>query len=80
MAQTVGAWIYGQNGADWNESGGLYWGFPTQQVVFIPLKPTIQLSGATMHSKIKVLGSTYATSPEFYTDKTVTTLETESNA
>lgn len=82
MANHVTAFIYGQNGGDWGNNGGIEMGFPTSNILFFPLQPAITLSGVETKTKIKVLGSetTYVFCPEFYTDKTVTDLVTESNA
>ena len=82
MAQQVTAYIYGQDGNDWGKANGLSLGFPTQSVLFFPLNPAVTLGSATTHTKIKVLnnGNNFLKCPEFYTDKTVATLITESNA
>lgn len=81
MANHVSAYIYGQDLNDWGNDGGIVIGFPTQSVIFIPLQPTITMSTATINSKIKVISTnnSYTESVEFYTDKTVADLITESN-
>ena len=79
MASQVSAFIYGQEGNFW--PGYQEWGFPTDNVVFIPLTPPVVRGSVTMKSKIKVIGNSndYSTAPEFYTDKTVAQLITDSN-
>lgn len=81
MATQVFASIYGQNGNDWGYSNGQGMGFPTIGTVFIPLDPIVTMATATMNSKIKVLDGVtpYASSTEFFTDKTVIDLVTDSN-
>lgn len=81
MANHVTAFIYGQNGGDWGNNGGVIMGFPSANVLFFPLQPSVTISGAVTVTKIKVLGTgtDYLTSPEFYTDKTVADLVTQSN-
>lgn len=79
MAQQVLAFIYGENGNTWPAYSER--GFPVTGVTFIGVVPPIVNGSVTIHSIIKVLGtgSDYSTSPEFYTDKTVSTLVTDSN-
>jgi hypothetical protein len=81
MAQQVSAFIYGQGNATWTTTTGIEQCFPTANIVFIKLTPPTILTNGTMNTKIKVLGTndTYAAAPEFYTDKDITTLLTESN-
>jgi len=82
MAQQVSAFIYGQGNATWETTTGIQINFPVMNTVFIKLTPPKVLTNGTMNTKIKVLGTsnTYASSPEFYTDKSVAILLTESNA
>lgn len=77
----ISAYIYGQDMNDWGNDGGIEMGFPAQQIVLIPLQPTLTMSTATMNAKIKVIGTSnsYSKSPEFYTDKTVANLITAAN-
>ena len=82
MANHVSAFIYGQNGHSYGRDGGIVISFTVANSIFLPISPVIQLEGASMNSKIKVLGTnnTYSTCVEFYTDKMVTDLNTEANS
>lgn len=81
MAQVVNAFIYGINGKAFNIYGGVEYSFPVQSSVFITLTPTVELYSITMNSKIKLIDSGgYFSSPEFYTDKSVSDLTNEANS
>jgi len=82
MATQFIASIYGQDGNAWSYTNGQGMGFTTARTVFIPLDPPVTMATAIMNSKIKVLDGVtpYASSIEFFTDKTVIDLVTDSNA
>lgn len=79
MANQISAFIYGENQNYWPVYKVM--GFPVMNVLFVPLKPPETRGSLTINSIIKVIGvgNDYTGSPEFYTDKTVDTLVTESN-
>ena len=81
MAQQILACIYGESKNDWGNPKGTYRGFPTQNIVLIPLGPGEVMSGVTQKTIIKVISTsdTYLTAPEFFTDRTVDSLITASN-
>lgn len=81
MAQQILACIYGQNKNDWGNKNGTYLGFPTQNVVFIPLGPGEVMSTVNMRTVIKLVNSneSYTIAPEFFTDRTIDSLITASN-
>ena len=81
MAHQLLASIYGQDGNDWGYTNGQGYGFPTDEIIIIPLSPPITMSTALMKSKIKILDGVtpYQKSIEFYTDKTVSDLVSDSN-
>jgi len=78
MAQQVQASIYGMNGNEWDGTGGFGMTFPTLGVSYLPVPTSISMGGATINSIVKVWIA--EGEPEYYTDKTVADLLTDSNA
>ena len=81
MAQQLLVSIYGQDNNDWGSIYGFGYGFPTDEIVILPVFPTVIMSTVIMKSKIKVLDGVtpYQQLPEFYTNKIVSDLVTSSN-
>jgi hypothetical protein len=78
MAQQVIASIYGMNYNDWGGTGGYGMTFPAAQVSFMPIPAAVSMGGANMNAIIKVWIA--SGEPEYFTDKSVSTLLTEANA
>jgi len=80
MANHILAAIYGQEGNAW--TGIEYRSFPVANVIFIPLPIPVNQNGVNANSKIKVLSTNnpYSSSAEFYTDRTVDSLNNEANS
>lgn len=78
MAQQVLASIYGMNYNEWEGAGGYGMTFPAASVSFMPIPTATTMGGATMNAIIKVWIADGE--PEYFTDKSVGTLLTDSNA
>lgn len=87
----VTASIYGVNLNDWGNVRGVSMGFPSQSIIVRPVKTnptdaTVTMGGVTMNSIIQVLFPSIAVEgnpagqPQYYSDATVASLITASNA
>lgn len=77
MAQQITASVYGKDNNPFAGAGGYGMTFPTQGVSFLPVPNGTNFNGALIYGIVKVWIA--KGEPEYYTNKTVASLLSDSN-